>query len=195
MIKLGITGGIGSGKSVVCEVLRLHNIPVYDADWEAKNLNDTSPAVRKKLSKAFGAEIYRDNKLDRQKFAQIIFSNKQNLSVANKIIHTELAKHFHDWAEKQSQHPIVAIDAAVLFEAGFQEFVDFTITVLAPEELRIERAMKRDRTDKNQILSRIKSQMSDEEKIKLSDFVILNDNKHSIIEQIALFLKSMANSL
>lgn len=195
MIKLGITGGIGSGKSVVCEILRLHNIPVYNADWEAKNLNDTSPAVREKLSEAFGAEIYRDNKLDRQKFAQIIFSDKQNLAVANKIIHTELAKHFQDWAEKQSKHPIVAIDAAVLFEAGFQEFVDFTITVLAPEELRIERAIKRDRTDKNQILSRIKSQMSDEEKIKLSDFVILNDNKHSIIEQIALFLKSMANSL
>ena len=195
MIKLGVTGGIGSGKSVVCEVLRLHDIPVYDADLEAKNLNDTSPVIREKLIEAFGAELYKNDKLDRKKLAQLIFNDEKNLRQVNSIIHPELAKHFEKWTDERIEHPIAAIDAAVLFEAGFQQFVDKTITVFSPVETRIERVVKRDNLTKEQILSRINSQMSDEEKIRLSDFVIINDNKHSILEQVSTILKTISNPL
>ncbi len=195
MIKLGVTGGIGSGKSVVCEVLRLHDIPVYDADLEAKRLNDTSPVIREKLIEAFGAELYKNDKLDRKKLAQLIFNDEKNLHRVNSIIHPELAKHFEKWTDERIEHPIAAIDAAVLFEAGFQQFVDKTITVFSPVETRIERVVKRDNLTKEQILSRINSQMSDEEKIRLSDFVIINDNKHSILEQVSTILKTISNPL
>ncbi|WP_436414301.1 dephospho-CoA kinase [Petrimonas sp.] len=195
MIKLGVTGGIGSGKSVVCEVLRLHDIPVYDADLEAKNLNDTSPVIREKLIEAFGAELYKNDKLDRKKLAQLIFNDEKNLRQVNSIIHPELAKHFEKWTDGRMEHSIVAIDAAVLFEAGFQQFVDKTITVFSPIETRIERVVKRDNLTREHILSRINSQMSDEEKIKLSDFVIINDNKHSILEQVSTILKTISNPL
>ena len=195
MIKLGVTGGIGSGKSVVCEVLRLHDIPVYDADLEAKNLNDTSPVIREKLIEAFGAELYKNDKLDRKKLAQLIFNDEKNLHRVNSIIHPELAKHFEKWTDERIEHPIAAIDAAVLFEAGFQQFVDKTITVFSPIETRIERVVKRDNLTREHILSRINSQMSDEEKIKLSDFVIINDNKHSILEQVSTILKTISNPL
>lgn len=188
MVKIGVTGGIGSGKSIVCEVLRLHGIPVYDADFEAKRLNDTSPVIREKLIEAFGPELYKNNFIDRKKLADLIFNNKENLLFTNSIIHSELAKHFKVWTEARANHPIVAIDAAVLFEAGFQKHVDKTVTVLSPLDTRIRRVAKRDNLTQEEIKSRIDSQMSDEEKIKLSDFVIHNDNNHSIIKQVSEIL-------
>lgn len=192
MIKLGITGGIGSGKSVVCDVLRLHGIPVYDADREAKNLNDTCPVIRQRLIDAFGEELYRNNKLDRKKLAHLIFNHSENLQRVNSIIHPQLAQHFLEWANRLAHHPVVAIDAAVLFEAGFQKFVDKTITVLSPVEMRIHRVTQRDNLTQEQVLSRINSQLSDEEKVKLSDFVILNDNTRSLLKQISEILHLVA---
>lgn len=194
MIILGITGGIGSGKSTVCEILRLHHIPVYDADKEAKKLNDTSSVIRKELIAIFGETLYNDNKLNRRQLAAHIFNNKNNLQQVNKIIHTELAKHFKAWTANKKSHPVVAIDAAVLFEAGFQNYVDQTITVTAPREVRMERVMKRDQMSEEQIEARMASQMSEEEKINLSDFTITNDGNHSIIQQIELILKTIENS-
>ncbi|MEA4950802.1 MAG: dephospho-CoA kinase [Petrimonas sp.] len=193
MIKLGVTGGIGSGKSVVCDVLRLHDIPVYDADLEAKNLNDTSPVIRKKLTQSFGQDLYRNNRLDREKLAHLIFNNEENLRTANSIIHPELAKHFMEWAEQRKQHPVVALDAAVLFEAGFQSVLDKTIIVLAPLEVRIERAVKRGNLTKEQITARANSQMSDKEKAELADFIIQNDGQHSLLEQVDKILQVVSN--
>ncbi len=193
MIKLGVTGGIGSGKSVVCDVLRLHDIPVYDADLEAKNLNDTSPVIRKKLTESFGQDLYRNNRLDREKLAYLIFNNEENLRTANSIIHPELAKHFMQWAEQRKQHPVVALDAAVLFEAGFQSVLDKTIIVLAPLEMRIERAVKRGNLTKEQITARANSQMSDKEKEELADFIIQNDGQHSLLEQVDKILQVISN--
>lgn len=193
MIKLGVTGGIGSGKSVVCEVLRLYDIPVYDADLEAKSLNDTSPVIRKKLISAFGSELYQNDKLDRQKLAHFIFNNEENLRLANSIIHPELAKHFEEWAMQRKHHPVVVMDAAVLFEAGFQSVLDKTIVVLAPLEIRIERAVKRGNLTKEQITARAKSQMSDGEKMKLADFVIHNDGNHSLLKQISQIIEIISN--
>lgn len=193
MIKLGVTGGIGSGKSVVCDVLRLHDIPVYDADLEAKNLNDTSPVIRKKLTQSFGQDLYRNNRLDREKLAHLIFNNEENLRTANSIIHPELAKHFMEWAEQRKHHPVVALDAAVLFEAGFQSVLDKTIIVLAPLEVRIERAVKRGNLTKEQITARANSQMSDKEKAELADFIIENDGQHSLLEQVDKILQVVSN--
>lgn len=192
MIVLGITGGIGSGKSTVCEILKLYQIPVYNADKEAKNLNDTSPIIRKKLIEIFGESIYTNNKLDRKQLAAHIFNNKDNLQKVNKIIHTELAKHFKTWVQSKHKYSIVAIDAAVLFEAGFQKHVDHTITVTAPQEIRIERVRKRDGMTEEQIKARMSSQMSEKEKVKLSDFTIINDDKRSITQQIEIILKTIA---
>lgn len=194
MIILGITGGIGSGKSTVCEILRLHHIPVYDADKEAKKLNDTSPVIRKKLINLFGETLYSGHKLNRQQLAAHIFNNKSSLQQVNKIIHTELAAHFKAWTACRHNYPVAAIDAAVLFEAGFQNYVDKTITVAAPREVRIERVIKRDQMSEEQIKARMASQMSEEEKIILSDFIITNDGNHSIIEQIERILKTIENS-
>lgn len=192
MIKLGVTGGIGSGKSVVCDVLRLHNIPVFDADQEAKKLNDTSPVIRKKLINKFGPDLYQNNRLDRKKLADLIFNNEKNLRTTNAIIHPELAKHFEKWVDQRKHHAVVAIDAAVLYEAGFQSLLDKTIVVMAPLEIRIERAAKRDRLSKEQITARANSQMNDGEKARLADFIIHNDGRHSLLEQIAQILQDIS---
>lgn len=185
MIKIGVTGGIGSGKSVVCNLFRLHNIPVFDADTEAKKLNDTSPVIRSQLIYHFGSDIYENERLNRRKFADLIFSNDKNIKIANSIIHPEVANCFVEWYSYLTDHPFVIIDAALLIEAGFHQFVDKVITVYAPEELRIERVMQRDRIDRTHVEARMLNQLPEDEKIKFSDIVIYNDNRQSLIAQVA----------
>lgn len=188
MVILGITGGIGSGKTTVTNILHLLDIPVYIADIESKRITDTSPTVREKLIKLFGRELYQENKLNKPLLASLIFGNEENLTKVNAIIHPEVRNDFDEWVKKNKDKKVVAIESAIMFESGFYKFVDKKITVYTPLEMRIERAMKRDNTPKDKILSRINSQMPDEEKKELSDFVIVNDNKHSLIGQtISLF--------
>ena len=182
-VRIGLTGGIGSGKSVVADIFRVHRFPVFDADMEAKFLNDNSLEIRSQLIEQFGDEIYVENKLDRKKFSSLIFGDKEKLKVANSIIHPVLAKYFEKWCSKNNESALVVIDAAVLLEAGFNKFTDKVVTVLAPEELRIERVMKRDGVKRDKVIARMKHQMPEEEKIKLSDYVIYNDDKHSLIKQ------------
>ena len=185
MIKIGITGGIGSGKSVVFELLKLYDIPIYNADVKAKRLNDESPIIRQKLMQSFGEDLYVSGKLDKQKFAQIIFNDPEKLRIANSIIHPELQKDFLQWIECHSDSDIVAMEAALLFEANFQSMFDKVIIVYAPVSLRIVRASQRDRTTPEKIEERLRHQFPDEEKVKLSDFVIFNDEKHSLIIQVS----------
>ena len=193
MIKVGITGGIGSGKSVVCELLRVYGYPVYDADDRAKELNNTSPIIRDKLISHFGKDLYPDNKLDKKKLANIIFTNPDNLKIANSIIHPEVAKDFIKWILEREKYAIVFMDAAVLLEAGFNKILDKVITVYAPYTLRLQRASERDKTDIKNIAERAKNQLSEEERIKLSDYVIYNDDTQSLIEQVATFLRTLCN--
>jgi dephospho-CoA kinase len=185
MIKIGITGGIGSGKSVVSELLKLYDIPIYNADVKAKRLNDESPINRQKCMQSFGEDLYVSGKLDKQKFAQIIFNDPEKLRIANSIIHPELQKDFLRWLEIHSDSDIVAMEAALLFEANFQSMFDKVIIVYAPVSLRIVRASQRDRTTPEKIEERLRHQFPDEEKVKLSDFVIFNDEKHSLIIQVS----------
>lgn len=194
MIKLGVTGGIGSGKSVVCNILRLHGIPVFDADKEAKNLNNSSPVIREKLISHFGKEIYRDGKLDKQKFAKIIFKSEENVKIVNSIIHPELAKHFLQWVQTHAHFPVVAMEAALIFEAGFDSYLDKVITVSSPEDLRISRVMKRDKAGKAEIEARKSKQMPEEEKINMADYVIENNLSRSLIEQVSAILNHLKTS-
>lgn len=192
MVRIGVTGGMGSGKSVVCELLRLHGIPVFDADLEAKRLNDSSAEVREALIHHFGEDIYEGGKLDRQRFAKLIFNDKQNLAVANGLIHPALAERFSDWCSNQSRFTHVAIDAPVLFEAGFDAHVDTVVVVYSPKELRVKRVMERDRVDREKVEARMQSQLPEEEKLKRANHVIHNDGRHSLIAQVTDLLAKLS---
>lgn len=189
MIRIGITGGMGSGKSVVCELFRLHGVPIFDADKEAKLLNDTSPRIKEELTRHFGSDLYKEGKLDRQKLATLIFHDKQNLALVNSIIHPVLADQFIKWSKERDSYPFVVIDAAVLFEAGFEQHVDKVITIYAPEAERIERVTRRDGIRKSQVMARMQHQIPEEEKAKRADHVIYNDGQHSLIQQVANILQ------
>lgn len=191
MIKLGITGGIGSGKSTVTEIFSLCGVPVYIADIESKKLVNTSPVIRQKLTNIFGEELYKNNVLNKALLASLIFSNKDNLNTVNTIIHPEVEKDFEEWVYKHQNLDLIVHEAAILFESGFNKFMDKTITVYTPIETRIQRAMTRDHTTREKIQERMLNQIPDEEKIKLSDFVIVNDGTQSLIEQVINILKKL----
>lgn len=194
MIKLGITGGIGSGKSTVATLLNINGIPVYNADEETKKLNNSSPIIRKQLINHFGEDLYLNNELDKRKFADIIFSDAEKLNLANSIIHPEVLKDFTNWCKQQANHPIMALEAAILFESNFHIHLDKVVTVYSPLKLRVERVSKRDNVTPEMVKSRIKHQMPEAEKMDLSDFVIINDNKHSLIEQVEKLIKEIKPS-
>ncbi len=184
MLKVGITGGIGSGKSTVCEFFKVIGIPVFTADTEAKAIMERSPAVRDQLTKLFGKDIYLpDRRLDRRKLAQLIFPAPALLEKVNAIVHPEVRKYFLEWLQKQNTGYIV-YEAAILFETGFHTFMDFTILVTAPEEERIKRVMAREQTTDEDIRNRISKQWPDERKIKLANYILNNNNRELIIPQL-----------
>jgi len=183
-IKLGITGGIGSGKSVVSRLLEVMNVPVYIADTESKRLTATDPYIRKELIKLLGEEVYQNDKLNKPLLANYLFSDPEHARKVNSIIHPRVKEDFRQWAEKHKASPIIAMEAAILIEAGFADEVDHIVMVYAPMDLRIERATKRDAAPKEAIVKRIQSQMSDEEKISLAHYTIWNDDSRSIIPQV-----------
>lgn len=195
MIKVGVTGGIGSGKTVVCTLFRLHDIPVFDADKEAKELNDTSPFIRALIIHHFGEGLYSGTRLNRKKLASLIFRDEEKLAIVNSIIHPVLTSTFNEWCRERNDHSFVVIDAALLIEAGLHRLVDKVITVTAPAEMRIERAMKRDHTGRHEVEARMNHQLPEEEKINQSDFVIYNDNRQSLIQQVSYFIQRCSFSL
>ena len=188
MIRIGITGGIGSGKSVVASLLSVYNIPVYIADDESKKPTDTSELIKGKLVSLFGNDIYNNNGLDRKLLAKHIFGNKEMLTKVNSIIHPEVNKHFNCWAESQKTKACV-IESAILFESGFDKTVDVKLMIYAPKDIRIQRAIMRDGASREEIERRINSQMADEEKSKLADFTIINDGISALIPQMENFLR------
>ncbi len=173
MIVVGLTGGIGSGKTTVAKEFAALGIPTYIADEEAKKLMITSKTLKRKLIELFGEEAYLDGKLNKPFIAGIIFNDKTYLERMNAIVHPQIASHFKKW--KQKQHaPYVIKEAAILFENGSYKKVDIIITVTAPKELKIKRLLKRDDTTEEKIESIMKNQWSDDEKIKQSQYVINN---------------------
>lgn len=190
MIKIGITGGIGSGKSVVAELLTVMGVPVYIADAEAKRLTNTSAVIRKALVDLFGSDLYNESGLDKKKLASYIFSERDHLLQVNRIIHPEVNRHFNEWVEQQNT-PVCAIESAILFESGFYLSVDTTVTVYAPEAIRIARASARDNTTPEAIKQRIDNQLADEAKRDRSDHIIYNDDKTAIIPQVSALLETI----
>lgn len=183
-IKLGITGGIGSGKSLVCRLLQLMEIPVYISDLETKRLMSTDTSIREGLVALLGEEVYVDGVLNKTLLASFLFGSADHARQINGIIHPRVKEDFRQWVAAHQSYPIVGIESAILVEAGFTDEVDFVVMVSASEETKIERAVKRDNSSRELIEKRIRSQMRDEEKQKYADYVILNDQETSLIPQV-----------
>ena len=185
MIKVGITGGIGSGKTMVCKMFELLGISVYYSDEESKKLLDADGKVKEQIIKTFGNAILNEaGNIDRKKLSETVFGDKEKLTLLNGIVHPAVAKHFEEWVKMHSSDKYILKEAAILFESGANRLVDKVITVTAPVSLKIQRAMQRDNITEEQVVSRMKNQWSDEEKIKQSQFVIFNNEDQLLIPQV-----------
>ena len=180
---VGITGGIGSGKTTVCNIFELLDVPVFYADEEAKKLYDDSK-IKSKVLKLFGNKILEKNrKIDKKKLAEIVFSDKASLAKLNAIIHPEVRRKFNQWKRKQNDRKYVIKEAEIMIESGAYKELDYLVSVISPKSLKINRIIKRDKADIPSIERRMNEQISDKEREKYSDAVIVNDDKHSLIEQ------------
>ena len=183
MLKVGITGGIGSGKTTVCKIFEVLGIPVYYADDRAKELMQTDLKLIGSIKDIFGDEAYQEGKLNRSFIASKVFDNKPLLAKLNAVVHPAVAEDVMQWMMQYTDKPYVLEEAALLFESGSYKFFDKLITVIAPIEDRINRLKARDNATYEQITARMKNQMRDEDKVKLSDYVIYNDAQHKLIQQ------------
>lgn len=185
MLKVGITGGIGSGKTTVCKIFETLGIPVYYADQRAKWLMTHDEELIAQIKKLFGDEAYGpDGALNRAYIAGIVFQDKNKLSQLNALVHPAVARDSEQWQTRQRGAPYTLKEAAIMFESGSHRQLDRIITVTAPEELRIARVMQRDGTERSAVEDRIRRQMPESERIKRSDFVIYNDGSRSIVRQV-----------
>jgi dephospho-CoA kinase len=183
---LGLTGGIGSGKTTVSKIFTALGVPVYNADDEAKVLMQSSKKIKSKIIELFGEKSYFKNGLNRSYIAQIVFKDKEKLKALNAIVHPEVTAHFNTWKSLQS-HPYVVKEVAILFEIGAQDQFDFILTITAPQQTRIDRVMLRDNKSYDEVLSIIQNQWSDTKKIEKSDYVIQNiDINQTKIEVIKI---------
>jgi|SRR6185437_15935033 len=193
MLKLGITGGIGSGKSVVCAIFQCLGVPVFRADDESRRLLNEDTAVKNEVIKLFGPSIIIDGKPDRKKIAAIVFADKEKLSQLNAIIHPAVRRSFEQWVSKQPSQVIIE-EAAIMFESGAYKNLDAVLVVTAPEKLRIERVMSRDGVTEAEVKRRMENQISDEEKIKRANYVVVNDGVTMLIPTVLEIYKSLLHS-
>lgn len=192
MIRLGITGGIGSGKSYVARLLAQRGLPVYDTDTEAKRLMLSDTDIRTGLIGLLGEEVYADGKLNKPLLVSYLFASDEHASRINSIVHPCVKRDFLRWAASQTMHEIVALESAILYESGFDDVVDYVVAVYAPLEIRIRRAMERDCATEEQVRRRIAAQMDEEVKRDRADFVIMNDGR-SLAPQLDALLKALKN--
>lgn len=183
MTILGITGGIGSGKTTVCNVFASKGIPIYNSDERAKNILMHHPEVGQQLLKLFGENIFTDNLPDRRKIATIVFSDKEKLKLLNTIIHPKVKEDFEQWKKEQT-HKLIIKEAAILIESGAYKQVDKVLVVTAPLEQRIKRVIQRDGTSRQEILNRLSNQMDDKTRLKYADFVIDNSEGKDLELQV-----------
>lgn len=182
MLKIGLTGGIGSGKTTAAQLFADLGIPIYLADSRAKDLQNSSP-LKEEIASTFGADIYKGGILDRKQLASIVFQNKDLLQKLNALVHPAVAKDYDEWLSEQHA-PYIIKEAAVIFEIGAEASYDFVILVTAQEETRIERVRKRDGSSHEEVLQRMRNQMSDEEKMAKADFAIRNEELSSLKKQV-----------
>jgi dephospho-CoA kinase len=187
---IGLTGGIGSGKTTIANYFKELRIPVYIADDEARKISE-SPEIVHAIKGIFGDEVFNNEKLDRVKVAEIVFNNQAKLKQLNEIIHPAIKKHFENWVLKHSNFPFVVKEAAILFESGAYKDCDIVISVIAPLETRIQRVIQRDGATRDDVLKRIKNQWTDEERLSKSQYVIENVNVVEAKEQVKKILKKI----
>ena len=190
MIKVGLTGNIGSGKSTVAGIFEVLGVPVFHADKEAVHIMSTEE-VMKAIRSRFGDAVYYRGILDRQKLAATVFNDSTALADLNTIVHPRVRKKFKGWIEQHGQQPYVVQEAAILFETGFHGFFDVTVVVSCPEDIAIERVMVRDGAKKEEVMARMRNQWPEPKKIALADYVINNDGGHLVIPQVLSIHKEL----
>jgi dephospho-CoA kinase len=184
MLKIGITGGIGAGKSTVAGIFKVLGVPVFDADATAKNILNTDPVLREQIAATFGSETYKNGLLDKKYLATLVFNNPDLLSKLNALVHPATIAAADKWASRFADRPYIIKEAALLFEAGTNVGLDYIIGVTAPIELRIARVMARDQVSREEVLSRMQHQLDDTEKMKRCNFVIDNNETSLVIPQV-----------
>lgn len=190
-IKIGVTGGIGSGKSYICNIICSLGYPVYNCDQEAKRLMITNKQIINSLKQLIGENAYdADGNLNKRVIAQYLFANKDNAQNINNIVHPVVKSDFLSWAASQTEG-VIFMESAILFESGFNNIVDKTISVIASTETRIERTIKRDNTTKEQVVSRMNQQMKDEERCRMADFIINNNETDNAELQITTIIETL----
>jgi dephospho-CoA kinase len=202
MQKIGLTGGIGSGKTTVAKLFEMLGVPVFYADLEAHYIRSRTE-ISEQIIQYFGSSILTENQIDKHKLADVIFNNPHALCWLNALIHPLLKKEFDKWCNDvetkytsfaNNPIPFVIMDAALIFEANFQYLFDKIIVVDAPENLRISRVMKRENICEQEVLQRINSQMSADEKLQKADIVIQNNEHHSLIEQVSNIMSNITKT-
>jgi dephospho-CoA kinase len=183
MLKIGLTGGIGSGKTTVARILEVLGIPVYYADQAAKDLMNSDLDLKNKIISQFGPESYQDGKIDRVYLASKVFGDAEKLALLNSFVHPATIRDASSWMSRQTT-PYAVKEAALIFEGGLEKYLDYVIGVSAPQSLRLERAMQRDQTPAEKVLQRMEQQMDEGEKISRCDFVIVNDGRQAILPQV-----------
>ena len=184
MLKIGITGSIGAGKSTVAGIFKVLGVPVFDADATAKNILNSDPVLRDQVAATFGSETYKNGLLDRKYLATLVFNNPSQLAKLNALVHPATIAAADKWASGYTNRPYIIKEAALLFEAGTNVGLDYIIGVTAPEELRIARVMARDQVSREEVLGRMQHQLDDTEKMKRCNFVIDNNEKALLIPQV-----------
>ncbi len=191
MISIAITGGIGSGKSFISQILQGYGIPIYNTDDEAKRLMVSDEGIRHDLVALLGEEVYVEGTLNKSLLASYLFADAENAARINGIVHPRVKTDFCRWLEQYTDKEIVGMECAILFEAGFDDAVDAVVMVYAPEALRVERAMKRDHATESQIRARMEAQMNDEEKRKRADYVIYTDGSIPLDFQLSTLITQL----
>ena len=184
MLKIGITGSIGAGKSTVAGIFKVLGVPVFDADATAKNILNTDPVLREQVAATFGSETYTNGLLDRKYLATLVFNNPDQLAKLNALVHPATIAAAEKWASRFTDRPYIVKEAALLFEAGTNVGLDYIIGVTAPQELRIARVMARDQVSREDVLGRMQHQLDDTEKMKRCNFVIDNSEQSLVIPQV-----------
>jgi dephospho-CoA kinase len=182
MLKIGLTGGIGSGKTTVARIFEVLGIPVYYADQAARDLMNTDPELKKQIISQFGADAYKDGTLNRPWLASRVFNNSEKLEILNSLVHPVTIRHADAWMAAQTS-PYAIKEAALIFEGKLEKYFDYIIGVTSPEPLRLERAVKRDQSTAELVLQRMRQQMDESEKISRCNFIITNDEKQAILPQ------------
>lgn len=192
MIKVGLTGNIGSGKSTVARIFEILGVPVYHSDKKAKDFLSDSE-VKEKLRIEFGQTVFAGTDIDRKKLAKIVFNDKEAIGFLNSLIHPLVRKDFEDWCVINNKESYVIQEAAILFESGFYKLFDKTIVVSCPEEIAVSRVMKRDKVEEDAVRERMKNQWRQEEKMKLANYIISNDNEQLVIPQVLEIHRELQN--